>query len=91
MVNIYYPEFNLNNIVVLENIISFIDYGLAEINIEFQSEINRENCKVFIEILNMFEERFKDIKEDKQKQIHILYNTFMNNMREGGKYTKNIF
>ena len=91
MVNIYYPEFNLNNIVVLENIISFIDYGLAEINIEFQAEINRENCKVFIEILNMFEERFKDIKEDKQKQIHILYNTFMNNMREGGKYTKNIF
>ena len=91
MVNIYYPEFNLNNIVVLENIISFIDYGLAEINIEFQAEINRENCKVFIEILNMFEERFKDIKEDKQKQIHILYNTFLNNMREGGTYTKTIF
>ena len=89
MNNIYYPEFNLNNIVILKDNISFIDYGLAEINKEFQTNINLENCKNFIEILQILQVRFKEVTDI--KDIHILYNTFMNNMRISKKYLKNIF
>ena len=87
--NIYYPEFNLNNILILKDKISFIDYGLANINKEFQSDCNKDNCKIFIELLEILENRFNLIEDT--KQIHILYNTFMNNMRNNKRYIKNIF
>jgi len=83
--NIYYPEFNLNNIVVQDNVISFIDYGLAEIN----NVDNTNNCAVFIKLLNILNEKYKIVQD--QTQRHILYNTFMNNLRSNNMYSSNIF
>lgn len=83
--NIYYPEFNINNILVdNENKISFVDFGLADIN---ENRDNNENCKNFIELLEILENRFKNSKENQQ----ILYNIFINNMKNNGKYLNNIF
>jgi hypothetical protein len=83
--NIYYPEFNINNILVdNENKISFIDFGLADIN---ENRDNNENCKNFIELLEILENRFKNSKENQQ----ILYNIFINNMKYNRKYPNNIF
>ena len=85
--NIYYPEFNINNILVSsENKISFVDFGLAECECD---ENNNENYKNFIELLEILHNRFKNIENS--KQIRILYNTFINNMKNSGKYSKNIF
>lgn len=91
--NIYYPEFNTNNIIVgEENNISFIDFGLAHINEDYifhENGINYENCKNFIELLEILDNRFRNSENSKQNQI--LYNTFINNMKNCGKYYKNIF
>ena len=83
---IYYPEFNLNNIVVLDSKISFIDFGLAEIR---KDTDNSNNCIIFIKLLNMLNEKFQIIKEKKQR--HILYNKFMNNIRQNKLYPLNVF
>ena len=85
--NIYYPEFNINNIVVKDNEISFIDFGLCQI-LEGE-DINKENKTNFIELLEMLNNRFNEIDDDKQRRI--LYNTFINNMKNQKKYIKNIF
>jgi len=91
--NLYYPEFNINNMIVDdEDMISFIDFGLANINehdICYENGINYENCKNFIELLEILDSRFKNVENS--KQIQILYNTFINNMKNSGKYYKNIF
>ena len=47
------------------------------------------NCKNFIELLEILNNRFKNIEDS--KQIQILYNTFINNMKNSGKYSNNIF
>jgi len=82
--NIYYPEFNLKNIVVLNNIISFVDYGLATIN----SNGNTKNCQVFLELLNILQTKMSNTFS---KQQNIIYITFINNMKMEKKYTENIF
>ena len=91
--NIYYPEFNINNIIVSnEGDISFVDFGLAHIinkDVFYENGINYENCKNFIELLEILNNRFKNIEDS--KQIQILYNTFINNMKNSGKYSNNIF
>jgi len=84
--HIYYPEFNLNNIVVLNNIISFIDFGLSS---ELCDKNNDENCKVFIKLLQMINDKYNTIN-DKHQQ-HILYNTFINTLKNNKKYPNNIF
>jgi hypothetical protein len=85
--NIYYPEFNLNNIIIgHEDLkISFVDFGLARIS----DEDNDENCKNFIELLEILNDKFKSIKD--RRKIKILYNTFIINMKNDKKYPKNIF
>jgi hypothetical protein len=85
--NIYYPEFNINNIVVKDDEISFIDFGLARI-VEGE-DINKENKTNFIELLEILNNRFKEIDDDKKRRI--LYNTFINNMKSQKKYISNIF
>ena len=80
---IYYPEFNLKNIVVKDNIISFINYGLATIS----NNSNESNCKTFIEILELLEKQLLKINSTQQK---IEYTTFLNNMKIENKYKKNI-
>ena len=84
--NIYYPEFNLNNIVVLNNKINFIDYGLAQI---VNKPDNTNNCAIFIELLDLLDERYKSEKDLNKR--HILYNTFMNNLRIKKTYPLNVF
>ena len=86
---IYYPEFNLNNIVVNNNHeLSFIDFGLCKI-IENTEADNKNNCKIFCELLEALNEKYKN--EPDLKQRHILYNTFMNNIRNNNKYPQNVF
>jgi hypothetical protein len=86
--NIYYPEFNINNIVVKDDKISFIDFGLSQI-VDDEPDINKENKTNFIELLEILNNRFKEINDSKQRRI--LYNTFINNMKTQKKYISNIF
>ena len=84
--NIYYPEFNTNNIVVMDDIISFVDFGLANFNNDIDNE---NNCKIFVKLLSILNDKFKKLCYSKQKRI--LYNTFINNLRNEKKYPKNIY
>lgn len=74
---IEYPEFNIKNILVLDDKISFIDFGLAKVGSN-----NENNCKVFIELLKLLT-TFKGEKE--------LYSTFINNLKISGEYPNNIY
>ena len=100
---IYYPEFNLKNIVYLNGKLSFIDYGLAS----FFNDINNtshniDNCNIFIELLTLLNDKFKTIdsndSNDRNDINHthkkkLLYITFINNIKINNeeKYKKNIF
>ena len=101
--NIYYPEFNLKNIVVLDNKISFIDYGLAKFNSDDGNDSNdgndcndnTQNYNIFIELIELLNEKFKNINDIHTRQV--LYITFINNIRidmvinNEDKYKNNIF
>ena len=84
--SIYYPEFNIKNILVLNNEISFIDFGLAEFN---SSIDNQENCSIFIDLLQKLNDRFMD----KECNTRLLYTVFINNIKTHKieKYLKNVF
>jgi hypothetical protein len=84
--DIYYPEFNLNNIVVKNNIITFVDFGLAEIR--FNAD-NNNNCTVFIELLTKLNNKFINVIEKKERNL--LYYKFMNNLRRNEMYSLNVF
>jgi hypothetical protein len=89
--NIYYPEFNLHNILVKQDEINFVDYGLAKImekNDESNTDINKENCEVFIKLLSILNGKLVDMDITEQ---HIYYNTFVNQLKSNKKYEKNIF
>jgi len=77
---IEYPEFNIKNILVLDNQLSFVDFGLAKINDQAD---NTKNCKVYIELLELLSTKFKGEKE--------LYSTFINNFKISGEYPSNIY
>lgn len=84
--DIWYPEFNINNILVNDDgKISFVDYGLAEIN----GVTNNENCKNFLELLEILKHRFEKTENVKERQI--LYSTFINTLKNEKQYTLNIF
>ncbi|ATZ80192.1 hypothetical protein BMW23_0132 [Bodo saltans virus] len=88
MNNIYYPEFNIKNITVLDNVISFIDFGLASID----GNVNNDNnCKKFIELLGILNEQFANIEDTKKRQIQ--YVIFTNNIKndKDNMYTENIY
>ena len=75
----------MNNIVILDDKISFIDYGLAEIN-----NINNENnCKNFITLLNILNNKFKNIEDITER--HVSYHNFMNTIRSNKMYINNVF
>jgi hypothetical protein len=88
MNNIYYPEFNIKNITVLDNVISFIDFGLATIDGNVN---NNNNCKKFIELLGILNEQFANIEDTKKRQIQ--YVIFTNNIKndKDNMYTENIY
>jgi GR25 family glycosyltransferase involved in LPS biosynthesis/predicted Ser/Thr protein kinase len=67
---IFYPEFRLQNILVLNDKITFVDFGLAQ----FRNECdNTENLNKFIKYLGLMEERFKGLDIDER---HRLISTF---------------
>ena len=90
--NIYYPEFNLKNITCKNEKLYFIDFGLAEIHTDdIADSINNENCKIFIELLEMIEEKFISVSDVEQQ--HIYYNNLITNIKlnKKSKYSDNIF
>ena len=100
---IYYPEFNLKNIVYLNGKLSFIDYGLASFFDDISNTYNNtDNCTIFIELLTLLNNKFKSIDDtsdstsDNSNHTHkkkLLYITFINNIKINNeeKYKKNIF
>ena len=91
--NICYTEFNLNNILVLNNKITFIDYGLCKIiNKESESDSDYDsesldNSGIFIELLKLLNNEFKNITSLNERQI--LYNKFIYYAKRN-KYYNNI-
>jgi tRNA A-37 threonylcarbamoyl transferase component Bud32 len=86
--NIYYPEFNIKNILNKENKLYFIDFGLASI---VDNKNNSHNCENFIDLLEILKNRFEKSKHHYEKLT--LYNTFINNIKihKIEKYLNNVF
>jgi GR25 family glycosyltransferase involved in LPS biosynthesis/predicted Ser/Thr protein kinase len=72
---IFYPEFRLQNILVLNGKISFVDFGLAEFRDNCD---NTENVEKFIKYLSLLDDKFKVVT--KLNARHILISTFLENV-----------
>ena len=84
-----YREFNLNNILVKNDIICFIDFGLAiDLNLDCENP-NIENSRVFIHLLTLLSRKLSIGKCTRDNQI--LYHVFLNNIRSSKKYSRNVF
>lgn len=92
---IVYHEFNLKNIVVLDDKLAFIDFGLATFE---KNTTNEHNCKIFIELLEILDTKFKETEfkdvadtTDITEQKQLLYITFINNLKINQQYSGIIF
>jgi GR25 family glycosyltransferase involved in LPS biosynthesis/predicted Ser/Thr protein kinase len=72
---IFYPEFRLHNILVLNGKISFVDFGLAEFIDDCD---NTENVEKFINYLGLLDDKFKVVTDLNTR--HILISTFLQNV-----------
>jgi tRNA A-37 threonylcarbamoyl transferase component Bud32 len=73
---IFYPEFRLQNILVLDEKITFVDYGLAE----FKDLIdNTNNLNNFIKYLDVLNSRLSGIV-DRNNKLQLI-TTFLNNIK----------
>jgi len=72
---IFYPEFRLQNILVLDGKISFVDFGMAEFRDKCD---NTENLNKFIKYLSLLEDKFKVITDLDAR--HRLISTFLKNV-----------
>jgi predicted Ser/Thr protein kinase len=72
---IFYPEFRLQNILVLNGKISFVDFGLAEFRDNCD---NTENLEKFINYLSLLDDKFKVVTDLNAR--HILISTFLQNV-----------
>lgn len=72
---IFYPEFRLQNILVLNGKISFVDFGLAEFRDNCD---NTENVEKFIKYLSLLDDKFKVVTELNAR--HILISTLLENV-----------
>ena len=70
---IYYPEFRLQNILIKNEKITFIDYGLAT----FDGRSNSDNCSKFIKYLTKLNDKLKNI-ENRNTRLQLI-TTFFNN------------
>jgi len=75
--NIYYPEFRLQNILVMDNKITFVDFGLAEFRTNNCD--NSDNLEKFIRYIRIINERFKTTNDLDER--HRLISTFSVNER----------
>jgi predicted Ser/Thr protein kinase len=99
--NILYPEFNLKNITFISNKLYLIDFGLATIvngleldsgsNPNLNPNLNHHNLINFIEILQIFDDKFKNITDIELQ--HVFYNNFITNIKldKNNVYNINIF
>jgi len=85
--HIIYNEFNLKNIMCLNNVIAFVDFGLAEIS-EYAYNINMQNCDVFIEILTKIQTNINDKPKNMYKT---LFMNQINYYKNNDMYTSNIY
>jgi tRNA A-37 threonylcarbamoyl transferase component Bud32 len=70
---IYYPEFRLQNILIKNEKITFIDYGLAT----FDGRNNKGNCQKFIQYLTKLEDKLKNI-ENRNTRLQLITTFFSN-------------
>lgn len=70
-----YPEFRLQNMLVLNGKITFIDFGLAEFT---DSADNTDNCNRFINFLDILNNKFQSVNDIDAR--HRLISTFLKNM-----------
>ena len=68
---IFYPEFRLQNILVLDGKITFVDFGLAQFRNECDNTVNLEK---FINYLGLMEDRFRNVNDI--DELHRLISTF---------------
>ena len=93
--NILYPEFNLKNIVVLDGKLSLIDFGLSLFSenttttTTTTTTTNNDNYNIFIELLEILNDKFKELHTT--EQIQLLYLTFIQNLKMNKQYIGNIF
>jgi len=91
---IYYPEFNIKNILNKNSKLHFIDFGLASMvsHTGHTHNINGKNCENFIKLLQKLQDRFTH-STTSYNQLLILYNTFINNIKIHNfvEYSNNIF
>ena len=85
-VNIYYPEFNLKNILLLDGQLTFVDFGLATLD---GDKINVGNEKVFVGLLETLDNKFRTLDNPEQKRV--LYSTFINNLKIENTAPNNVF
>ena len=79
----------MNNILVKNDIICFIDFGLAiDLNLDCENP-NIENSRVFIHLLTLLSRKLSIGKCTRDNQI--LYHVFLNNIRSSKKYSRNVF
>ena len=61
----FYPEFKLQNILVLNGKITFIDYGLARCcDVD-----NSENCARFVKLLTVLNDRFSTVRDRDERYM----------------------
>jgi GR25 family glycosyltransferase involved in LPS biosynthesis/tRNA A-37 threonylcarbamoyl transferase component Bud32 len=71
---IYYPEFRLQNILVLDKKITFVDFGLAQMDVNVD---NSENCEKFISYLSILKKKFK-VNKDLNRRHQLIFNFLKN-------------
>jgi GR25 family glycosyltransferase involved in LPS biosynthesis/tRNA A-37 threonylcarbamoyl transferase component Bud32 len=72
---IFYPEFRLQNILVLDGNISFVDFGMAEFRDNCD---NSDNLDFFIKNLSLLDQKFKVVIDLDARQR--LISTFLKNV-----------
>ena len=80
--NIVYPEFNIFNILICNDKLSFVDYGMANIQLDTyvtKSE-NIKSCNNFINILEELNEKFETSNYDKLLML-LIYLEYIDNLK----------
>ena len=72
--NIFYPEFRLQNILVKDGKISFIDFGLAKMDYELD---NTTNLDKFLKYLKILQPRIS-VESDRNKRLQLITTFLLN-------------
>lgn len=68
--NIEYSEFNLKNILVKNNVITFVDFGLAKNKTNNSENLNFKYCEMFIGMLKILQSRLQSITDNELKMLY---------------------